>query len=147
MKAWELAETFRAIFAADGAFDGKTLRTGQSEEELVFPAVVFDCTCAPIGGSANHLRFDVIVTVHSEAHDDNAATHAALVELVRAKFYGTNADGRAAARAAMKAAVNGGGKFAMLGRGHDAPAESGNAAIEETRWKTPVMACGSVRVL
>ncbi len=147
MKAWDIADSFRALVAEDTDFAGIALRTGQSEEEQTFPCIIFEASVKPVGGSAQVLTFELTMHVHSHAHDDTAAAHAARAELLRRKFYGATQAESAAARDAIKTAINTAGKFALLGRGHDAPSDSANGAIEQSRFKTSIIIAGTVRVL
>lgn len=146
MKAFEIAEDFRHVIEADSAFTGIHTRTGQTDEDLKHPSIVFECAVRPVGGSASVLTFELTMTVQSEAHDSTGANHAARVELLRAKFFGANAAGLAAARAAMKTAFQARGHFTLLGRGCDAPHDPSGGSVEMTRFKTPVVVAGTVKV-
>lgn len=149
MKAYELAAKYLSIAQSDDAFAGKNLQVGQSAERPVeaYPAVIFDCTMRPIGGSPVFQTYELMITVLSNPEDDDGPAHAALVEAVRTRFFGQTRADFPAVRAEVKALIEVGGFFRVLGRGHDVPADPQRPATEQSKFKTAIVFAGSVELL
>lgn len=145
MKAWELADEFRRIFAADLAFADLNPRTAQDDAARVFPALIFNVQTRALDAHGRALAFRLHATVESHAFDlDGAApadeAHAARVSAVQRKFFGAAAADLASSKAAITAAIAAGGKFTL--RGYDAPPEDNDSDIERHRYRTPILIAG-----
>ncbi len=144
MKAHEIAERFRLLFAADGLFAGLTCHTEQTAEPVnrAGGALVFACDTRPLNDAGTALTYALTVWVESRAErpddtaPDPAAVHAARVELVRVKLLGTG-------RAPLLAALNAAGWFSFRGWS----ARESQPALEGNHFRTPVAIAGAVLVL
>ncbi len=143
MKAFEIAESFRVLFAAAPTFTGVLCRNEQSGEKgLGCPALIFSVTDKALNSSGSALSYTLTIWVESVA--DRAAEsdptpqslHAARVDAVRALLLGTG-------RSGLLTALNAVGAFDF--RGWDA-AES-DPGIEDRYFRTPVSVTGTVLVL
>ena len=145
MKAWEIAEEFRRVFAEDAAFEGINPRTGQDATARVYPVLILQCQTRPIDAQGRALAFHLHAIVESHAFDDEGDTpsdeaHAGWVSAVQRKFFGAGAADLATAKAAMAAAIADGAKFTL--RGYDTPPADDDPGIERHRFRTPVLIAG-----
>lgn len=141
MKALEIAELFRAAFAADGSIVGLCVNE-QSTADYTRPAAVFAVTTKALNGSGSALTYTLALSVESPADKradtdpDPATAHAARVEAARAKLLG-------AGKAALLTALNAAGTFDF--RGWDA-ADS-DPAVTDKHFATPLNIAGVCLVL
>ena len=145
MKAWELADEFRRVFAADAAFAAINCRVMQDDTDRIYPTLIFSCQTRPIDAHGRALAWQLHVIIETHAFDLEGATpsdeaHAAWVSAAQRKFFGTAAADLATAKAALTAALGAGGKFTL--RNYDAPPTDGDPGIEQHRFRTPLLIAG-----
>lgn len=146
MKAREIAEAFRAQFAADIAFSAASpaiaCRCEQTGDDATLPRVDFEASTKAMNGTGSALSFTLLAVIESTASravstdPDPAIAHAARVELVRAKLLTTG-------KAALLAALN--LPLVLDFRGWNA--SESDPAIEGDHFKTPIAISGTVLIL
>lgn len=141
MNAWQLAEDFRAAFAADPDFEGKHFYTGQDASTFQAPALIFSVTSTAMNGSGTVAAFVLTVQVHGlsspTGNEDDPApdiAHAELVKAVETKLLGTG-------KAALLAALNALTRWNIRGWN----SASADPTTEGLRFLTPILINGTVK--
>jgi len=142
MKAYEIADTFRAAFAGDATFTGKTVAVAQTGIRPTRPSITFECTSLPMNASGSALNYTLHAWVESNADKavptdpDPGIAHGALVDAVRAKLVGTG-------KSTLLDALNALAVFDFRGWS----ASQSEPAISDLHFRTPISIAGTLLVL
>lgn len=138
MNTFQLAEDFRALFAAlvtagTTGLVGRFTFTRQESADYQSPALVFAVDATPFSSDGKTGVFELTVTAESNPADTTEAAHLATVAAVQAQLLGTG-------QAALLAALNALTRWTCKGWSAAADADG----VASSRFETPCKIVGTI---